>query len=159
MECNDVSETTTNIAITIDSNCSRADSIQVSHLVCYGLGNFTLSYISKHQLSLLIALKNYFNLSPESCVVYDPIFTTEEQTLLHDYGLTYCKSNEEGKRSVAEGSKGTLFFMPHCPKELYNNLLWANWSLERLSRITIIGNSFQSMALRLVFCAGLCDLL
>ena len=37
----------------------------------------------------------------------------------------------------------TLFYMPHCGKALYNNLLWANWTPELLTNLLIIGNSFQ----------------
>ena len=32
--------------------------------------------------------------------------------------------------------------MPHCTKPLYSNVLWANWSLDNLQLISIIGNSF-----------------
>ena len=39
----------------------------------------------------------------------------------------------------------TVFYMPHCGKALYNNLLWANWQPELLSLLTIVGNSFQHM--------------
>lgn len=38
--------------------------------------------------------------------------------------------------------------MPHCGKAMYNNLLWANWSAERLPRVAIIGNSFTSYSER-----------
>lgn len=38
----------------------------------------------------------------------------------------------------------TLFYMPHCGKAMYNNLLWANWSPQNLSQVALIGNSFQS---------------
>ena len=40
--------------------------------------------------------------------------------------------------------ENTLFFMPHCGKAMYNNLLWANWSVDRLGKMVIIGNSFNS---------------
>lgn len=39
----------------------------------------------------------------------------------------------------------TLVFMPHCPKELYANLLLANWTPSSLSRLIIIGNSFTGI--------------
>lgn len=39
-----------------------------------------------------------------------------------------------------------LFFMPHCPYGLYSSLLWRNWHM--LDRLIILGNSFESYALR-----------
>jgi uncharacterized protein YejL (UPF0352 family) len=39
----------------------------------------------------------------------------------------------------------TVFWMPHCPKELYAAVLRANWSPTSLSRIIIIGNSFHNI--------------
>ena len=53
---------------------------------------------------------------------------------------------QAGKRSVTQN---TVFYMPHCGKALYNNLLWKNWSKERLKKLVIIGNSFDNMKLRL----------
>ncbi|KFQ43029.1 SRR1-like, partial [Nestor notabilis] len=55
---------------------------------------------------------------------------------------------QEGKHDV-EGS-ATVFYMVHCGKALYNNLLWRNWSAEALSKMVIIGNSFQGMEERLL---------
>jgi len=46
-------------------------------------------------------------------------------------------TNQRGKHR-AEGVP-TLFFLPHCPRKLYDNVLWANWS--ELDSITIVGNS------------------
>jgi hypothetical protein len=46
---------------------------------------------------------------------------------------------KEGKRSVQQR---TLFFMPHCGRQLYSNVLWANWSPYQLEKILILGNSF-----------------
>ena len=39
----------------------------------------------------------------------------------------------------------TLFYMVHCGKALYNNLLWRNWSVGALSNMVIIGNSFKGI--------------
>jgi len=37
----------------------------------------------------------------------------------------------------------TLFFMPHCPLVLYENVLEANWTSVNLNKIIILGNSFN----------------
>lgn len=55
---------------------------------------------------------------------------------------------QEGKHGV-EGS-ATLFYMVHCGKALYNNLLWSNWSPAALSKLVIIGNSFRGIEERLL---------
>lgn len=36
-------------------------------------------------------------------------------------------------------------FLPHCPKQLINNLLWKNWSADALRYLIVISNSFQSI--------------
>lgn len=47
-------------------------------------------------------------------------------------------------------TKPTLFYLMHCGKALYNNLLWKNWSLRGLYQLVIIGNSFNGMRERFV---------
>lgn len=49
---------------------------------------------------------------------------------------------QEGKRLA---TKPTLFYLMHCGKALYNNLLWKNWSTRCLPLMIIIGNSFSGM--------------
>lgn len=60
-----------------------------------------------------------------------------------EYGIKVLEKNEEGKRQLAENAFG-VFFMPHCCRQLYNNVVWANWGLHTLSSIVVIGNSFQA---------------
>ncbi|XP_007443813.2 SRR1-like protein [Python bivittatus] len=67
--------------------------------------------------------------------------------VLSGLGLTVLRRNEEGKRSI-EGP--TLFYMIHCGKALYNNLLWSNWSVEALSQMVVVGNSFRGFEERLL---------
>ncbi|XP_065760670.1 SRR1-like protein isoform X4 [Muntiacus reevesi] len=55
---------------------------------------------------------------------------------------------QEGKRSVC--GEPTVFYMPHCGTALYNNLLWRNWSVDALSKVVIIGNSFRGLEERLL---------
>lgn len=42
----------------------------------------------------------------------------------------------------------TIAFMPHCDLELYENLLRANWSKQRLSSLLLIGNNLGRYAER-----------
>lgn len=62
--------------------------------------------------------------------------------------LTSPKSAQEGKHPAGDGT--TLFYMIHCGKALYNNLLWSNWSVAALSKIIIVGNSFRGIEERWV---------
>ena len=68
--------------------------------------------------------------------VYDPVLGEDERAMLRARGCGVPERNEEGRRSVAaaeaEGAEGegvegvegvTLFFMPHCGRQLYANVL------------------------------------
>lgn len=62
---------------------------------------------------------------------------------------------QEGKRKVTQK---TLFYMPHCTKPLYSNVLWANWCPSGLSNVFILGNSFAHYSHRypkIVHCSEL----
>ncbi|KAF8781424.1 SRR1-like protein [Argiope bruennichi] len=107
-------------------------------IVCYGLGNFASCLAARYQLAFLINLKKI--LLPRNICIFDPMFSYEEKRVLKNFGLTVLKENEEGKRTVLNR---TIFFMPHCSIVLYNNLLWANWGKDSLSKLIIIGNSLQ----------------
>lgn len=80
--------------------------------------------------------------------MYDPLFSQLEIGVLNSLGLTVLSENEEGKRSV--DGEPTIFYMPHCGTALYNNLLWSNWSLDALSQMLLIGNSFRGLEERLL---------
>ncbi|WFD25862.1 hypothetical protein MNAN1_000829 [Malassezia nana] len=41
----------------------------------------------------------------------------------------------------------TLLYMPHCPKELYENVLRANWDRQRLQTLVLCGNELDMYAL------------
>lgn len=73
-------------------------------------------------------------------LVFDPILGDIEKAILAKLGCGVIETNEKGKRSCCTPSRPddaratmlhcrpTLFFMPHCPRPLYSNVLWANWS-------------------------------
>jgi len=63
-----------------------------------------------------------------------------ESRVLKALGLIVVDTNEVGKRSVRVP---TLFYMIHCPMQLYNNVVWANWG-SSLRNVAIVGNSFAT---------------
>ncbi|NXF68481.1 SRR1L protein, partial [Ciccaba nigrolineata] len=124
--------------------------------VCYGLGRFSGCPVARAQLAFLLLLlpdrRFLRRLSPQvppgRCSLFDPAFSAREAAALGHLGLRLLPENEEGKHDV-EGS-ATLFYMVHCGKALYNNLLWRNWSAGALARMVIVGNSFKGIEERLL---------
>ncbi|XP_051489556.1 SRR1-like protein isoform X2 [Apus apus] len=111
--------------------------------VCYGLGRFSGCPSARYQLAFLLLLLEELGLPPEQCWLFDPAFSEQEVAVLGQLGLRLLPDNEEGKHDV-EGSS-TLFYMVHCGKALYNNLLWKNWATGSLSKMVIVGNSFKGI--------------
>ncbi|CAG08557.1 unnamed protein product, partial [Tetraodon nigroviridis] len=110
--------------------------------ICYGLGSFSSSVSARYQLAMLLLLLDAKQVGVKDCSVYDPVFTSGEIDVLRELGLTVLTDNEEGKRL---STRPTVFYLMHCGKALYNNLLWKNWSKKCLPLMKIIGNSFTSM--------------
>uniref|UniRef100_A0A8C2MEK0 SRR1 domain containing n=1 Tax=Cricetulus griseus TaxID=10029 RepID=A0A8C2MEK0_CRIGR len=127
---------------------SSARSTSPVRCVCYGLGNFASSVTARSQLAFMLLFLEKCQIPRSHCQVYDPLFSQAEVSVLTSLGVTVLCENEEGKRSTQ--GQPTIFYMPHCGTALYNNLLWSNWSIDALSRVVIIGNSFQCIEERLL---------
>ncbi|XP_047470688.1 SRR1-like protein [Penaeus chinensis] len=117
----------------------KEEASKISSIVCYGLGQVSSSRIARYQTGLLMSIQEFFDVGVE---VFDPAFSSLDERVLDSLNFTVVKENEEGKKRVLTS---TLFYMPHCGKELYNNLLWANWNAESLPMCVIIGNSFSTI--------------
>ncbi|KAI8853463.1 hypothetical protein BC829DRAFT_382136 [Chytridium lagenaria] len=105
--------------------------------IAYGLGSFETSKIARTQLALLMVLKE--KLKIETIETFDPVYTAVDEGVLVWFGVMVGKKNEMGFRHVDER---TFFYMPHCGKRLYENVVAANWGT--LERIFIVGNSFEA---------------
>ena len=92
--------------------------------------------------------------------VFDPIHTLSEENIIQLLGFECIskQDNLEGKYALGnETCSGTLFYLPHCPKELTNNILKENWKPESLGSndhtscdscrhgLYILGNSFDKI--------------
>lgn len=130
--------------VSIDQVEKGRDDRTSQHLecVCYGLGSFSSCVSARFQLAMLLLLLDAGQIPLKDCSVYDPVFSSGERDVLRELGLTVLTENEEGKRSA---TKPTLFYLMHCGKALYNNLLWKNWSTQHLPLMIIFGNSFNGM--------------
>jgi len=110
-------------------------------LWCFGLGHIAGCVSARFQLALLLLIREFLDIPEERVFVNDPIFFCGEVELLRRLKLEVISENLECKLKC---QVNTLFFLPHCPKQLTNNLLYANWSPEGLSRLFLISNSFSS---------------
>nr|CAG4644373.1 EOG090X0FII [Lepidurus arcticus] len=109
-----------------------------SEIVCYGLGRFSDCKVARLQCALLLILQSHLS---HNILVFDPVFNPVEKAVLQHLNIHLILTNEEGKRSVAP--QGTFFILPHCPKQLTNNLLYTNWFPEVLNCSLILSNSFS----------------
>ncbi|XP_071711469.1 protein SENSITIVITY TO RED LIGHT REDUCED 1-like [Rutidosis leptorrhynchoides] len=124
-------------------------------MVIYGIGSIESYESPRLQLSLAILMKRRFDWIGE-IEVFDPIISLTESKVLKGLGCCVLSVNEQGRRQVVNP---TMFFMPHCEAELYDNLLKTNWKYENLKQIILFGNSFEKYEQhRSVFgCSGLDD--
>ena len=134
----------------------------ISRINCLGLGSFTISKEAEHQLVFLKCLAKV--LGSDNCkenikvAVFDPIHTKCEEEIIRELGFDYDlkRTDSEEQYSITkEENSGTLFYLPHCPKQLTNNILWSNWNPDILGSnpgkdrddrscgLYILGNSFE----------------
>lgn len=106
-------------------------------MVCYGVGNFSTASASLWQFACILSLQA--DLAVEHVFFYDPCTTDLEVALLKEFQIQIIPDNERGHRPV---SVPTLFYMPHCPQQLYANVLMSNW--ETLNNVIFFGNSLQA---------------
>jgi hypothetical protein len=64
-----------------------------------------------------------------------PVFLSSVEFLTHWH-------LQQGNRPI---TSKTLFFMPHCGRRLYENVLRSNWNMDNLIQIYILGNPMVLM--------------
>lgn len=118
-------------------------------LVCFGLGRFTENLLAFHQLAFVLSIREHLVIGENgrggNCILYDPCFTKREHIILEKLHCSVLKENTEGRYPIKNGRR-TIFYLPHCPNILTNNLLKSNWSPGQLSNLLLINNSFQELS-------------
>jgi SRR1 len=129
------------------------EDIQVGKLVAYGIGNFSNTAIKYYsaslwQLALAFCLQKTVNGGKNLFVnvdFFDPCTTELERRFLQDrFGVKVLPTNDRGNYNVL--TTVTIFLMPHCPSQLYENVVWSNYY--NLHRIVFLGNSLRNLAER-----------
>ena len=72
--------------------------------------------------------------------MFDPKLSEAEKEILRLLNVSVESCNKEGKYKV---DRDSIFYFPHCPKHLTNNILWSNWTKNSLFKLVLISNSFE----------------
>ncbi|KAJ8551541.1 hypothetical protein K7X08_021556 [Anisodus acutangulus] len=120
-------------------------------MVIYGIGSIESYEPPRLQLSLAILMKRMFSWIGE-VEVFDPVISLAESRVLTALSCCVLTVNEQGRRQAL---RPTMFFMPHCEAELYDNLVDANWRPDLLNNIFLFGNSFEAYEQHLSVCKNL----
>ncbi|KAL1206651.1 Protein SENSITIVITY TO RED LIGHT REDUCED 1 [Cardamine amara subsp. amara] len=114
-------------------------------MVIYGIGSIESMENSRSQLSIAILMKKEFDWIDNNIQVFDPVLSATETSVRQSLGCTVLSVNEEARRKVV---MPTLFYMPFCIYDLYDNLLQANLRMNSLSKMAIFGSSLSLSSFR-----------
>ncbi|KAI9556860.1 hypothetical protein GHT06_016652 [Daphnia sinensis] len=137
-----------NSFITFLAGITKELDKSIAEIVCFGLGHISSCKAAQHQLGLLLLLEEQFHCPVE---VFDPVFCSVEENVIKELKLKLSPTNCEGKRKPVLSGGCTLFFFPHCPKELSNNLLYTNWNPRHIEHCILYSNSFEKIRLDIPF--------
>ncbi|KAK7467085.1 hypothetical protein VKT23_004145 [Stygiomarasmius scandens] len=112
-----------------------------SRVICLGLGSPSNSSISRAQLGFLLDVCNVLKIAYTKVTVYDPVFTEEDRALFNGFEFQTPPSSESLDVTIDDP---TIFFMPHCDMELYENVLRKNWTRERLTNLVLVSNQLEA---------------
>lgn len=108
-----------------------------SSIIGLGIGNFLESPCAMLQFEVFKSLVGHFCIKNSQVTIYDPSMTTNCLNVCQQIGFNVPMENVFGRFHVEPLS---LIFMPHCPYQLYNNILWQNW--KNLGNMCIVGNRY-----------------
>ena len=113
----------------------------VSKIIILGVGNFSTSPSSALQMSYIRGVTEQLIPAFKHMIFYDPIMNINESNACALLNVTCFDTAMQAKLHYhcETDSECVLFFMPHCPYQLYNEIIWRNWGLN-LKNIIIIGN-------------------
>ncbi|KAJ7176832.1 SRR1-domain-containing protein, partial [Mycena filopes] len=123
----------------------NANSLSPSQIICLGLGSPSSSPNSRAQLAFLLEVCKSTGIEHSDVSIYDPIFCEEDVTLFDQLGLCTLSEDRAKGRSFIRSDHNLMgesisIQMPHCDLDLYEGVLAANWSEEKLPNAILIAN-------------------
>ena len=97
----------------------------IKKIRCLAIGNFREDFPATYQFALLLEIIDYIKSEDDRDVLislYDPIFTKEEIQYLKSLGSRWL-IEEEFLESDARDYESVLYFLPHAPLDLTENIL------------------------------------
>ena len=116
--------------------CRHLKDRKTKKIISLGVGDPCSSLSARTQLSFVLKVCKECGI--EENIYSDPVLCPECSRFLSNMGFII----DPDKAGKYEFSSDTLFFMPHCPRFLFHNLLVSNWSLDQIRKLFILGNSF-----------------
>lgn len=118
-------------------------TIATKYLRCFGLGSFVVSSNARHQLACALLIQKNIS-SCSHCVISDPAMNEADKELVKLFGFGIEESHAQ-YLGIATKSYGTLFYMPHCSRNLFDKVLEENQATN-FQRMIIFGNSLSRYA-------------
>jgi len=122
--------------------CTMMKKFYCENVWCFGIGHLGECVTARYQFAFLLLLKDVFKLCSKKMFICDPILYEEEMEIIKTFNCNVATENIE---CMLECNVPTFLFLPHCPKQLSNNLLFSNWSASALENLVICSNSFQNI--------------
>jgi len=133
--------TSSSSTLPVTSNSLSRGSCRERKILCLGIGKISESNEAKLQFLLLQDLARHFEVDSAHISVYDPLFTPVDLLLFRHHRINVLPCNQLGAHVLSEDMP-TLVYLPHCPRELYESFLEANWQRKTWSdgRVLLLGN-------------------
>uniref|UniRef100_A0A915EJ08 TIM21-like protein, mitochondrial n=1 Tax=Ditylenchus dipsaci TaxID=166011 RepID=A0A915EJ08_9BILA len=128
-----------------DSLTKILDDRRLGRIRALGLGNFSSHRSSVVQLVLLEAIRDKFSVSVVSS--QDPVTSAVEKIYLERRGFDVLSATHVFEKATECSSQEevTLLYMIHCECTLYNEIIRAYWTTEKLKSVILLGNCCVTM--------------
>lgn len=98
----------------------------VEKVRCLAIGSFHDEFPARYQLALLLELIDFIEDEKQRTIevsVYDPVFTSDDLNFISDMGPNWMCSKEAPSWIGVGNSNQVLFFLPHAPLDLTEEIL------------------------------------